>query len=140
MEIVLIAGDKKKELMVEFCTAYCGILSKYHLCATGKTAKYISEATGLKIETMLSGSLGGMEQVISRICYNEVDLVLYFRDTTPEKDSDTRDIELLRCCDTYNIPVATNIATGEALVMGLDRGDLDWREFVNPRHPQQKNF
>ena len=121
MEIVLIAGDKKKELMVEFCTAYCGILSKHHLCATGKTAKYISEATGLKIETMLSGSLGGMEQVISRICYNEVDLVLYFRDTAPEKASDTRDI-------------------GEALVMGLDRGDLDWREFVNPRHPKQKIF
>ena len=95
MEIVLIAGDKKKELMVEFCTAYCGILSKHHLCATGKTAKYISEATGLKIETLLSGYLGGMEPVSSIICYTEVDLVLYFGDTAPER---TRTPEILSFC------------------------------------------
>lgn len=137
MEIALIADDKKKELMVEFCIAYCGILSKHHLCATGKTAKYISEATGLKIENLLAGSLGGMEQVVSRICYNEIDVLLYFRDPTRGVLSDERDAKLLDSCDKYNIPVATNIATGEVLVMALDRGDLDWRELVNPRnnHP-----
>ena len=133
MEIALIADDKKKELMVEFCIAYCGILSKHHLCATGKTSKYINEATGLHIENLLAGSLGGMEQVSSRICYNEIDLLLYFRDTTPDSAEDERDRELLRNCDIYNIPVATNIATAEVLVMALDRGDLDWRELVNPR-------
>ena len=133
MEIALIADDKKKELMVEFCIAYCGILSKHHLCATGKTAKYISEATGLKIENLLAGSLGGMEQVTSRICYNEIDLLLYFRDTTGGQPEDERDAVLLRNCDLYNIPVATNIATAEVLVMALERGDLDWRNLVNPR-------
>lgn len=121
MEIALIADDKKKELMVEFCIAYCGILSKHHLCATGKTAKYIFEATGLKIENLLAGSLGGMEQVTSRICYNEIDLLLYFRDTAGGVPEDERDTELLRNCDVYNIPVGTNIATAEVLVMALDR-------------------
>ena len=138
MEIALIADDKKKELMVEFCIAYCGILSKHHLCATGKTAKYISEATGLKIENLLAGSLGGMEQVTSRICYNEIDLLLYFRDTTGGQPEDERDAVLLRNCDLYNIPVATNIATAEVLVMALERGDLDWRNLVNPRANQLK--
>lgn len=133
MEIALIADDTKKELMIEFCFAYCGILSKHHLCATGKTAKYISEATGLKVENLLAGSLGGMEQVSSRICYNEIDLLLYFKDTS-DQPVDERDTALLRNCDIYNIPAATNIATAEALVMALERGDLAWREIVNPRH------
>lgn len=132
MEIALIADDKKKELMVEFCIAYCGILSKHHLCATGKTAKYIGETSGLKIENLLAGGLGGMEQVTSRICYNEIDLVIYFRDTSAGLP-DERDFELLRNCDIYNVPAATNIATAEALVMALERGDLDWRALVNPR-------
>ncbi|MBQ9469128.1 MAG: methylglyoxal synthase [Clostridia bacterium] len=137
MEIALIADDKKKELMVEFCIAYCGILSKHHLCATHKTAKYISAATGLEIENLLAGSLGGMEQVSSRICYNEIDLLLYFRDTADEPQ-DERDTVLLRNCDIYNIPVATNIATAEVLVMALERGDLDWRAIVNPRSSGKK--
>ncbi|MBP3321242.1 MAG: methylglyoxal synthase [Clostridia bacterium] len=133
MEIALIADDKKKELMVEFCIAYCGILSKHRLCATGKTAKYIAEATGLKTESLLAGSLGGMEQVASRVCYDEIDLLLYFRDTAPKSLEDTHNIELLRVCDLYNIPVATNIATAEVLVMALDRGDLDWREYMRAK-------
>lgn len=133
MEIALIADDKKKELMVEFCIAYCGILSKHHLCATGKTAKYISESTGLEIESLLSGGLGGMEQVCSRICYNEIDLLLYFKDTSAQSMTDNRDHEILRSCDMYNVPVATNIATAEVLVMALERGDLDWRMLVNPK-------
>lgn len=134
MEIALIADDKKKELMVEFCIAYCGSLSKHRLCATGKTAKYVSEATGLKIENLLAGGLGGMEQLSSRVCYNEIDLVLYFRDTSPKLSDNQHGMELLRACDHYNVPIATNIATAEVLVMALDRGDLDWRAYINPRH------
>ena len=138
MEIALIADDKKKELMVEFCIAYCGVLSKHRLCATGKTSKYVSEATGLRLESLLAGSLGGMEQVSSRICYNEIDLVLFFRDTAPSSLADVHAIDLLRVCDLYNIPVATNIATAEVLVMALDRGDLDWREYLNPRSKSRR--
>ena len=81
MEIAIIADDTKKELMTEFCIAYCGILSKHSLCATAVTGKYISDATGLQIERMLAGSHGGAEQIASRVAYNEIDMLLFFRDT-----------------------------------------------------------
>lgn len=133
MEIAIMAHDIKKELMAQFCIAYCGILSKHNLCATSITAKYISDATGLIIERLLTGDQGGEQQITSRIAYNEIDLLLYFRDTRPTNEYDDVEHELLRMCDLYNIPVATNIATAEALVCALDRGDLSWREFLNPR-------
>jgi methylglyoxal synthase len=133
MEIAIMASDNKKELMTQFCIAYCGILSGHNLCATGITAKYVSEATGLRIERLLSGTHGGAQQIISRISYDEIDLLLYFRDTTPDAQDSEVDMTLLRMCDIHNVPVATNIATAEILVRALDRGDLDWREIVNPR-------
>ena len=133
MEIAIIAHDLKKELMTQFCIAYCGILSKHNLCATNITAKYISEATGLTIEKLLAGEQGGEQQIASRIAYNEIDVLLYFRDTRPTAAYDETEHELIRMCDMYNIPVATNIATAEVLIMALDRGDLDWREVMNPR-------
>lgn len=132
MEIAIIAHDMKKELMAQFCIAYCGILSKHHLCATAITAKYISEATGLTIDRLMSGSQGGEEQIASRIAYNEIDILLYFRDTRSSSAPTPAEMELLRVCDQYNIPVATNIATAEVVITALDRGDLDWREIVNP--------
>ena len=136
MQIAIIAHDMKKELMTQFCIAYCGILSKHELCATNITAKYIAEATGLQVERLLTGSQGGEQQIASRIAYNEIDLLLYFKDTRPNSDSDEVEKEILRLCDLYNIPVATNIATAEVLIMALDRGDLDWRELVRqqPTH------
>ena len=133
MEIAIIAHDMKMELMTQFCIAYCGILSKHNLCATSTTAKFISEATGLQIERLLTGEQGGEEQIASRIAYNEIDVLLYFRDTRPSAAYDETGNELQRICDMYNIPVATNIATAEVLIMALDRGDLDWREVMNPR-------
>ena len=131
MEIAIIAHDMKKELMTQFCIAYCGILSKHNLFATATTAKYISEASGLKIDRLMSGDHGGEEQIASRIAYNEVDVLLFFKDTRPDSNR-AADNELLRMCDLYNIPVATNIATAEVIVTALDRGDLDWRNIVNP--------
>ena len=133
MDIAIIADDNKKELMAQFCTAYCGILSRHHLCATHTTGKYISEATGLEIETFLMGSSGGMEQISSRISFNEIDIVFYFRSTDPAKEIHDYESTLLRLCDVHNVPLATNIATAEALVIALDNGSLNWRELINPR-------
>ena len=133
MEIAIIADDNKKELMAQFCIAYCGILSRHHLCATHTTGRYISEATGLDIETYLSGHSGGMEQIASRVSYDEIDVVFYFRSTDPAKIPSEAEMNLLRLCDVYNIPMATNIASAEVLVTALDSGSLNWREFVNPR-------
>lgn len=133
MNIALIAHDKKKELMVQFCIAYCGILSKHFLCATGTTGKLVAEATGLDVKRFLSGPQGGDQQIGARIAYNEIDLVLFFRDPLTAQPHEPDVQALLRLCDVHNIPVATNVATAEVLVRGLDRGDLDWRDIINPK-------
>ena len=132
MNIALIAHDTKKELMVQFCIAYCGILSRNSLCATGTTGKLVAEATGLQIQKYMSGSQGGAEQISARISFNEIDLLLFFRDPISAKPYEPSEADLLKLCDVHNIPVATNLATAEALIHALDRGDLDWRNIVNP--------
>ena len=131
MNIALIAHDTKKELMVQFCIAYCGVLSKHNLCATGTTGKMVAEATGLNVQRYLSGSQGGDQQIAARISCNEIDLLLFFRDPISVKPHEPNDMNLLSLCDVHNIPVATNIATAEALIHALERGDLDWRDIVN---------
>ena len=130
MNIALIAHDSKKELMVQFCIAYCGILSRYNICATGTTGKLVSEATGLHIQRFMSGPQGGDQQLASSISCNEIDLLLFFRDPLNAKSHEPNDINILRLCDVHNIPVATNIATAEALIHALERGDLDGREYM----------
>lgn len=130
MTIALIAHDAKKELMVQFCIAYCGILSHHTLVATGTTGRTVAEATGLEINKFLAGSQGGSQQIASRIGCDEIDLLLMFRDPLKPKPHEPDEASLLRLCDVHNIPVATNIATAEVLIHGLERGDLDWREIV----------
>ena len=130
MNIALMAHDGKKELMVQFCIAYSGVLGKHKLCATATTGKIVSEATGLHITKFLSGTQGGVEQVASRIACNEIDLLLFFRDPMAYNSYEMGEASLIRLCDVHNIPLATNIATAEALIHALERGDLDWRNLV----------
>lgn len=132
MNIALMAHDGKRELMVQFCIAYCGILAKHQLCATNTTGKSIAEATGLSINLYLSSAQGGVQQIGARIAYNEIDLVLYFCDPAAGQNKDGIN-EISRLCDQYSIPFATNVATAEVLIQGLNRGDLDWRDIVNPK-------
>ncbi len=132
MNIALIAHDTKKELMIQFCIAYCGILSQHSLCATGTTGRLVSEATGLQITRYMSGDQGGGQQITARISCDEIDLVLFFRDPQNPKENDMNENDMLRLCDIRSIPVATNIATAEVLIHGLERGDLEWRTIVNP--------
>ena len=134
MNIAIIAQNRKKELMVQFCIAYCGILSRHNLCATGTTGKLVSEATGLKITCFMAGSQGGDQQIAARIACNEIDLLLYFRNPIGAKATEPDEASLLRLCDVHNIPMATNIATAEVLIHGLERGDLDWRDIVHPQN------
>lgn len=129
MNIALIAHDSKKELMIQFCIAYSGILSKHKLCATGTTGKQVAEATGLSIQRYLIGSQGGCQQISSKISCDEIDLLIFFRDPIRRKPTEPDERDVLRLCDVYNIPVATNIATAEALIMALSRGDFDYREY-----------
>ncbi|MBO7303479.1 MAG: methylglyoxal synthase [Clostridia bacterium] len=133
MEIAIIAHDLKKELMAQFCIAYCGVLANHHICATASTAQYISEATGLHIDRLMSGEHGGEQQIASRVAFNEIDILLYFRAPNPTPKTMAIENELLLTCDRLNIPVATNLATAETIITALGRGDLDWRENINPR-------
>jgi methylglyoxal synthase len=129
MNIALMSHDRKKELMVQFCIAYCGILSKHNICATNATGKLVTEATGLPIKLYLSHEHGGIQQLGARIAYNEIDMVLFFND--PQSNELDRDLNYIaKLCDQFNIPMATNVATAELLILGLQRGDLDWRDIV----------
>lgn len=131
MNITLMAHDKKKELMVQFCTAYKSILAKHSLSATATTGRLVADATGLPISLFLSHNQGGHQQVDARIAYNEIDLVLMFTDPNSSDPWEDRQIvQTIHLCDTYNVPVATNLASAEMLILGLQRGDLDWREVM----------
>ena len=133
MNIALIAENGKKELMAQLCIAYCGILSKHEIFATGTTGKIVTDATGLKINCLLPGDPGD-EQVAARCAYNEIDLVILLRDILSTGDDIDRYKEIIKNCDNNNIPLATNVATAEVLIQGLARGDLAWREIVNPQY------
>ena len=134
MNIALMAHDKKKELMVQFCTAYKSVLAQHHVSATATTGRLVAEATGLPINLFMARNQGGPEQILARIAYNEVDMIFFFPDpNTSDPQQDQCLLDTLRQCDTYNVPCATNLASAEMLILGLQRGDLDWREFARPR-------
>ena len=131
MNIAIMSHTKKQDLMVQFCTAYCGILSKHTICCTNATGRMIAEATGLPVNLFLSHEHGGIEQIGQRIIYNEIDMVLFFN--SPEDNAMDKDIlYITRLCDQHSVPVATNVATAELLIHGLARGDLDWRGGLDP--------
>lgn len=131
MNITLMAHDKKKELMVQFCTAYKSVLSKHNLSATATTGRLVAEATDLPVTLYLSHNQGGHQQVDARIAYNEIDLVLLFTDpNNSDPWEDQQVVQTLHLCDAHNVPMATNLATAEMLILGLQRGDLDWREMI----------
>ena len=128
MNIGLVAHDAKKKLMQNFCIAYQGILSKHELFATATTGQLVESVTNLHTHKYLSGHLGGQQQIGSQIEQNQMDLLIFFRDPETMRSHEPDVNNIVKLCDIYNIPIATNIATAEALILALDRGDLDWRE------------
>ena len=128
MNIGLIAHDAKKILMQNFCIAYRGILSKHTIFATGTTGRLVEEVTNLTIHKYLAGHLGGEKQLGAQIENNELDLVIFLRDPLTPKIHEPDVNNVVKLCDTHNIPLATNLATAELLIRALDRGDLEWRE------------
>ena len=130
MNIALIAHDKKKQDMVQFVIAYREILLKHQLFATGTTGKKIQEATGLSVHRFQSGPLGGDQEIGSMIAKNEMDIVIFFRDPLTAQPHEPDISALMRLCDVYNIPLATNMGTAEVLIRGLERGDINWRSVL----------
>ena len=131
MKIALIAHDKKKEEIIEFSKKYKGILAKYDLVATGTTGKMISEATGLEVKRYLSGPYGGDQQLGGRIAEGQIDLVVFLTDPLTSQPHEPDVTALVRLCDVYSIPLATNMGTAEVVIKGLERGDIEWRTIIN---------
>ncbi|MCP8970524.1 methylglyoxal synthase [Ectobacillus ponti] len=136
MKIALIAHDKKKKDMVHFVAAYKPIFAKHELYATGTTGGLIIENTGLSVHRFQSGPLGGDQEIGALIAKNKMDMVIFFRDPLTAQPHEPDISALIRLCDVYNIPLATNMGTAEILVHGLQRGDLNWRTIIHER--QQK--
>ena len=130
MNIALIAHDKKKNDMVNFVSAYKNIFAEHTLFATGTTGKKIQEATGLQIYRFQSGPLGGDQEIGAKIAQNEMDLVLFFRDPLTAQPHEPDVSALMRLCDVYSVPLASNMGTAEVLVKGLEAGALDWRKEI----------
>ena len=127
MTIAILAHDSRKELALQFCTAYSAILSKNTVIATGTTGRMLAQTTGLPVHCYLSGRLGGVQQITSRIACDEVDLVLFFRDPLKADAASITEQNLLRLCDMHSVPIATKV-----LLRGMDQGDLDYREGMHP--------
>ena len=128
MNVGLIAHDSKKKLMQNFCIAYRGILSKNELYATGTTGRLIEEVTNPRVHKYLAGHLGGQQQMAAQITNNGLDMIIFLRDPQHPKSHEPDVNDVVRLCDTYNIPIATNLATAELLIRALENGDLEWRE------------
>lgn len=138
MKIALIAHDKKKDDMVQFAIAYKRVLEKHELYATGTTGLRIQEATGLNIHRFQSGPFGGDQEIGSLIAKNEMDLVLFFRDPLTAQPHEPDVSALIRLCDVYAIPLATNMGTAEVLIRGLERGDFKWRDVVHENEKRNR--
>ena len=128
MNIGFIAHNSRKSLIENFCLAYKYILAKHELYATEMTGRRIEEATNQKVHKFLSGSVGGENQFIDMIERNYMDLVIFFYNPILNSPNEADIFAITRTCDRYNIPIATNIATAESMVLGLAAGDLDWRD------------
>jgi methylglyoxal synthase len=117
--VALIAHDTKKDDIVAFVVAHRDILAKCHIIATGTTGQRIAEATGLNVERMLSGPLGGDAQIAARVAQGEVAAVIFLVDPLFAHPHEPDIQGLLRVCNLYNVPLATNIATAEHILDSL---------------------
>ncbi|WP_066294339.1 methylglyoxal synthase [Bacillus sp. FJAT-29937] len=130
MNIALIAHDKKKDALVGFATAYKDILAEHTLFATGTTGLRIINATGLDVHRFQSGPFGGDQEIGAYVANNKMDIVIFFRDPLTAQPHEPDVTALIRLCDVYSVPLATNMGTAEILIKGLERGDLSWRNIV----------
>lgn len=134
MKIALIAHDRKKNNLVEFAIAYRDILAEHKLYATGTTGQKIMDATGLSITRFNSGPLGGDQQIGAMIANNDMDMVFFFRDPLTAQPHEPDVTALVRLCDVYHVPLATNMGTAEILLKGLQKGFVDWRLIAERRN------
>lgn len=128
MKIALIAHDNKKEDMIRFTTAYREIFEQHELFATGTTGRRISQEVSLPVHCFNSGPLGGDQEIGALVSRNEMDMIIFFRDPLTSQPHEPDVNALIRLCDVYQVPLATNMGTAEVIIRGLKHGYLDWRK------------
>ena len=122
MKIALIAHDKKKNEIIELSKAYKDVLAKYDLIATGTTGTLIMGETGLKIQRMKSGPLGGDQQIGAMLANGELNLIIFLRDPLTAQPHEPDVSALLRLCDVQKIPLATNVSSAIIMLEALKEG------------------
>ena len=128
MRIALIAHDKKKQKMINLASQFKEVLATHEIYATGTTGTMIMGETGIKINRMKSGPLGGDQQIGSMIANSELDLVIFLRDPLTAQPHEPDVSALLRLCDVTNIPLATNISSAEIMLRALERNEIPCRK------------
>ena len=121
MNIALIAHDKEKPNMISLCVRYKDALMGCNLVATGTTGKLIKQATGLDVKCMKSGPLGGDQQIGSMVADKNLDVVIFLRDPLTAQPHEPDVNALLRLCDVYAIPLATNVSTAQLVLDALHK-------------------
>ncbi|WP_298465821.1 methylglyoxal synthase [uncultured Mitsuokella sp.] len=114
--IALIAHDKKKSEMLEFVGHHKELLAKFHLIATRTTGTLINDTFDLHVETMLSGPMGGDQQIGARVAVGDVAYVVFLRDPLTSQPHEPDINALLRLCDVHDVPLATNRKSAHILL------------------------
>ena len=127
MKIALIAHDKKKPAMVALAKEYLDVLRVHKLFCTGTTGLRVGEATGLKVNRLKSGPMGGDQQIGAMISSGELDMVIFLRDPLTAQPHEPDVNALLRLCDVYCVPLATNLTGAEIMMRALGEGAMDIR-------------
>ncbi|MDY3196647.1 MAG: methylglyoxal synthase, partial [Paracholeplasma sp.] len=125
MKIALIAHDKKKDLMIELAKTFVNVLKKHQLFATGTTGRLIIEHTGLDVRRMKSGPLGGDQQIGSMVADGQLDLVIFLRDPLTAQPHEPDVSALLRLCDVFAIPLATNLSSARIMLKALEEEQIE---------------
>lgn len=122
-QVALIAHDKKKLDLALFVLTHREVLSRSHLVATGTTGGILQDKTGLTVERVLSGPLGGDQQIGARIAEEKIRAVIFFRDPLTAQPHEPDVSALVRLCDVHDVPLATNPASASALMLWLSEQD-----------------
>ena len=120
-KIALIAHDNMKSEMVSFTKKYEHILAKYPLVSTGTTGLRVMEATNLKIHRFKSGPIGGDQQIGAEVATDNIAAILFFRDPLTSQPHEPDISALIRIADVHKVPIATNLASAELLIIGLNK-------------------